>query len=156
MAGFEQECGKHAKKLGIRCSKHIDAKEAVRQYLTLKGAGNWLLIVYDVDNMEIFDKSTFAGGGILDFLPYNGDGRILFTTRSKQVALTAPRTAESLIDEDELHGDEKVVELPQTLTYLPLTITQAAAYMNTYEASITADLRISISTEILALISISR
>ncbi|KAJ4264702.1 hypothetical protein NW764_015787 [Fusarium oxysporum] len=53
---------------------------------------------------------------------------------------------ETLIDEDELHGDEKVVELLQTLTYLPLTITQAAAYMNTCEASITEYIRLFINS----------
>ncbi|KAH7254369.1 uncharacterized protein BKA55DRAFT_357416 [Fusarium redolens] len=47
--------------------------------------------------MEIFDKSRHAGGEILDFLPYNGDGRILFTTHSKQVSLTALRTAVVLL-----------------------------------------------------------
>ena len=70
MVGFEQECGKLAKKLGIRCSEHVDAKEALRQYICLKDTGNWFLIVDNADDMEIFDKSTHAGGGILDFLPY--------------------------------------------------------------------------------------
>jgi len=58
----------------------------------LKGARNWFLIVDEVDNMEILNESRHVGGEILDFLPYNGNGRILVTTRSKQVSLTAPRT----------------------------------------------------------------
>ncbi|WKT53777.1 hypothetical protein QSH57_004361 [Fusarium oxysporum f. sp. vasinfectum] len=140
MAGFEQECGKLAKKLGIRWSEHVDA----RGIATESGAAYGL-------------KGSATQRD-------NGDGRILFSTRSKQVALTAARTAiaklpqmcleeatdllkESLIDEGELHDDEKVVELLQTLTNLPLTITQAAAYMNRYEASITESIRLFINTD---------
>jgi hypothetical protein len=52
-----------------------------------------------------------------------------------------------LVDEDELHGDEEVVELLQTPIYLPLTITQAAAYMSTYEASITEYIRLFIKMD---------
>ncbi|KAH7464015.1 hypothetical protein FOMA001_g17799 [Fusarium oxysporum f. sp. matthiolae] len=159
MAGFEQECIKLIKKLGIQCSEHDDAKEAVRLYLSSKDAGKWFLIVDNADDIEILHKSTQSGGGILDFLPYSDDGRILFTTRSKQVAVAAARNTvvklpqmhleeatdllkKSLINEDELHDDENVAQLLEILTYLPLAIAQAAAYMNMYEAPIAEYIRI--------------
>jgi nucleoside phosphorylase/tetratricopeptide (TPR) repeat protein len=153
MADFEGKCKMLVKAFGIQCSEGDDAKEAMRQHFSSKNAGKWFLIVDNADDMEILYKATHAGGGILDFLPFSDDGRILFTTRSKQVAVVAARNdvvklshmrrgeasdllKKFLIDQDELHDNENVAQLLDILTYLPLAIAQAAAYMNIYEVSI--------------------
>ncbi|KAH7231073.1 hypothetical protein BKA59DRAFT_504568 [Fusarium tricinctum] len=159
MAGFGQECVKLARALGIRCSEGEDAKDAVRQHLSSKEAGNWFLIVDNADDVEIFHKSTTLGGGILDFLPSSDNGRTLFTTRSRKVASVVAKTTvetllpmhreeatgllkKSLINKDELEDVENVSQLLDNLTYLPLAIAQAAAYMNVYETSIVEYIRV--------------
>ncbi|EXL39052.1 hypothetical protein FOCG_18327 [Fusarium oxysporum f. sp. radicis-lycopersici 26381] len=160
MAGFEQECVKLVRALGIPCSAGEDVKDAVRQHLSSKDAGSWFLIVDNADDAEIFQKSTpYPGGGILNFLPSSDNGRTLFTTRSRQVAIAAAKTAieklpqmhpeeaidllrRSLIDKDGLDDGESVSQLLDTLTYLPLAIAQAAAYMNVYEISVAEYIRV--------------
>ncbi|RKK59247.1 hypothetical protein BFJ69_g17327 [Fusarium oxysporum] len=159
MAGFEQECMRLVKSLGIRCSEGEDAKDAVRQHLSSKDAGSWFLVVDNADDAEIFHKSTHTGGGILNFLPSSDNGRTLFTTRSKQVAIAAAKTAveklpqmhpeeaidllrRSLIDKGGLDDSESVSQLLDALTCLPLAIAQAAAYMNVYEISIAEYIRV--------------
>ncbi|KAH7230886.1 phosphorylase superfamily protein [Fusarium tricinctum] len=159
MAGFEQECVKLVRALGIRCSEGDDAKDAVRQHLSSKEAGNWFLIVDNADDVEIFHKLTHSGGGILDFLPSSDNGRTLFTTRSRKVASVVAKTTletllpmhqeeatglleKSLIDKEELKDIENVSQLLDALTYLPLAIAQAAAYMNVYETPIVEYIRV--------------
>ncbi|KAG7402599.1 Nephrocystin-3 [Fusarium oxysporum f. sp. rapae] len=159
MAGFEQECVKLVRALGIRCPEGEDAKDAVRQYLSSKDAGSWFLVVDNADDVEIFHKSTHSGGGILDFLPSSDNGRTLFTTRSRKVASVAAKTTvetllpmhpeeatglleKSLINKDELEDIENVSQLLDALTYLPLAIAQAAAYMNVYETPIVEYMRV--------------
>ncbi|KAH7184065.1 nucleoside phosphorylase domain-containing protein, partial [Fusarium oxysporum] len=159
MAGFEQECVKLVKTLGIRCSEGEDARDAMRQHLSSKDAGSWFLVVDNADDIEIFHKPTHPGRGILDFLPSSDSGRTLFTTRSKQVAVAVAKTAveklpqmhpeeatdllkKSLIDKDVLYDSENVSQLLDALTYLPLAIAQAAAYMNVHEISIAECIRV--------------
>ncbi|KAK2135897.1 hypothetical protein NOF04DRAFT_1378044 [Fusarium oxysporum II5] len=159
MAGFEQECVKLVRALGIRCPEGEDAKDAVRQHLSSKDAGSWFLVVDNADDVEIFHKSTHSGSGILDFLPSSDNGRTLFTTRSRKVASVAAKTTvetllrmhpeeatgllkKSLINKDELEDIENVSQLLDALTYLPLAIAQAAAYMNVYETSIAEYIRV--------------
>ncbi|KAF4338143.1 ankyrin 3 [Fusarium beomiforme] len=159
MAGFEQECVKLVRALGIRCPEGEDAKDAVRQHLSSKDAGSWFLVVDNADDVEIFHKSTHSGGGILDFLPSSDNGRTLFTTRSRKVASVAAKTTvetllqmhpeeatglleKSLIDKEELKDIENVSQLLDALTYLPLAIAQAAAYMNVYETPIVEYIRV--------------
>ncbi|EXA30353.1 hypothetical protein FOVG_18254 [Fusarium oxysporum f. sp. pisi HDV247] len=159
MAGFEQECMKLVRALGIRCPEGEDAKDAVRQHLSSKDAGSWFLVVDNADDVEIFHKSTHSGGGILNFLPSSDNGRTLFTTRSRKVASVAAKTTvetllqmhpeeatgllkKSLINKDELEDIENVPQLLDALTYLPLAIAQAAAYMNVYETTIVQYIRV--------------
>jgi hypothetical protein len=159
MAGFKQECVKLVRVLGIRCPEGEDAKDAVRQHLSSKDAGSWFLVVDNADDVEIFHKSTHSGGGILDFLPSSDNGRTLFTTRSRKVASIAAKTTvetllqmhpeeatglheKSLIDKEEVKDTENVSQLLDALTYLPLAIAQAAAYINVYKTSIAAYIRV--------------
>ncbi|KAH7238034.1 hypothetical protein BKA59DRAFT_502576 [Fusarium tricinctum] len=147
------ECVKLVKALGLRCSEGEDTKDTVRQHLSSKDIGKWFLIFNNADDVEIIYRSTHPGGGILSFLSSSDNGRTLFTTRSKQVAVTAARTAilelpqmhteeatdllrKSLSNKDELDDSKNIVQLLNALTYLPLAIAQAAAYMNVYGTSI--------------------
>lgn len=93
MATFEQVCTALVKKLAIRCTDDEDPKESVRLYLSSENAGNWLLLIDNADDMDVLYGSSQQPGGIVDFLPQSDNGRILFTTRSQEVAVTAAESA---------------------------------------------------------------
>jgi hypothetical protein len=94
-----------------------------------------------------------SGSRILDFLPSSNNRQTLFTTQSRKVASIAAKTTvktllqmhpeeatgllkKSLINKDKVEDIKNVSQLLNTLTYLPLAITQAAAYINIYKTSI--------------------
>jgi tetratricopeptide (TPR) repeat protein len=124
-------------------------KALVRQYLGTEIAGPWLLIVDNADDMDIlFGNETTHG--IADYLPNSESGLILFTTRHQKMAVSLANNdvieiqkmdtreatsflEKSLIRKNLLSNDQtaNVIELLEELTYLPLAITQAAAYLNT-------------------------
>ncbi|XEV04493.1 hypothetical protein FSHL1_009780 [Fusarium sambucinum] len=153
MAGFEQECVQLVKRLRIPCTANQDAKEVVQQYLNSGSVGKWFMIVDNADDTEVVSCSLSSNKGIFDFLPKHIDGRILLTTRSRNVALQftkelvtlshmEPKEASDLLkklllpDNNETHDEEIVTRLLEVLTYLPLAIAQASAYINMYEVSL--------------------
>lgn len=160
MASFEQACTELVKKLNLQCTdQKEDAKELVRQHLSSQDLGSWLLIVDNADDIELLDGLAQRPGGILDFLPQSDCGQILFTTRSQEVAVAATTNKvvrlpemswkeatsfleESLLQKDQLKNDGVVAELLEKLTYLPLAIAQAAAYMNMNQASVEEYMRL--------------
>ncbi|SPO02516.1 uncharacterized protein DNG_05189 [Cephalotrichum gorgonifer] len=143
MAAFEQSCAELAEKLNIRAAEE-GAKDSVLRYLSSEQSSRWLLIIDNTDDMDMLFGSE-GSVGIYDYLPENNDnGRILFTTRSRDVAMAAADDAvvemEEMSPEEALMFWEKigpgnsadkatVAELLHELTYLPLAISQAAAYL---------------------------
>jgi NB-ARC domain/Tetratricopeptide repeat len=153
-ASFEQAYTEIARKLAVRKSTEDEGlKESVRRCLSLETTGKWLLIVDNADDMDILFGSRGMSDGIHEYLPESEDGLILFTTRSREVAVAVvaemieiPEMEEqnaiemlekSLARKDLLCDKEGVTELLQELTYLPLAITQAAAYLSRNRVSIT-------------------
>ncbi|KAJ3549137.1 hypothetical protein NM208_g666 [Fusarium decemcellulare] len=164
MATFEQACGEIVKKLVIQCTDGDDPKTSVQQHLSSGSAGNWLLILDNADDKSTLYESQEYPFGIDDFLPDSNGGRILVTTRSQEVAVNAAGSAvvrlsgmsrdestsllkKSLICKDELQNESLVAELLQTLTNLPLAISQAAAYMNINQVSMEDYLRLFRNTD---------
>ncbi|RYP36178.1 hypothetical protein DL767_003510 [Monosporascus sp. MG133] len=160
---FEQAYTEIARKLPIqKGSETEDSKESVRRYLSSDAVGPWLLIVDNADNADIlFGNSDICG--IADYLPESESGLTLFTTRSRDIALSVARGEmvelhemslqeaksifeKSLVQKD-LVNDMATTELMDELTYLPLAITQAAAYLNRNEISIAEYLRLLRGTE---------
>ncbi|KAJ9322858.1 hypothetical protein DTO027B5_2900 [Paecilomyces variotii] len=154
MASFEQACTELVKQLNIQRRENEDTKELVRQHLSLKSAGSWLLIIDNIDDIDLFDGPRQRRDGIFDYLPESDGGRILFTTRSQEVAVAAAGSAivrlremaqeeaigflkKSLISKDQLQDDKVVAKLLGKLNYIPLAIAQAAAYMNVNQIPIT-------------------
>jgi hypothetical protein len=146
-ATFEQAFTVMARKLPIQSSSEDDdLKESVRRYLSSEAAGPWLLVVDNADDKDILFGSADMPGGISKYLPESDDGLTLFTTRSREVAVSVtgsdivelhgmdpPEAAEvlkSLLPKDMLRDEAAMAELLKKLTYLPLAITQAAAYIN--------------------------
>ncbi|KAI1841866.1 hypothetical protein JX266_011944 [Neoarthrinium moseri] len=134
-------------RLGIRTKKDEDTSAKVRQYLESGRAGKWFLILDNADDMDVLNGSPSSEGGIIRYLPESEDCPILFTTRSRDVALAVAGSdiiaveemdqkeagdflAKSVMQKDSLRDAEATRDLLQELTHLPLAIAQAAAYLN--------------------------
>lgn len=145
---FRQACADIAKELAIGTSGDDDPRVLLRQHLGSADAGEWLLIVDNVDDDALlFGENSAVTEGLMDFLPQSESGRTLITTRSGNVADDAARGAvvhmgemsfedamshleKSLSHNDGVRDSPEGKELLAELEHLPLAITQAAAYLN--------------------------
>ncbi|KAK5465284.1 hypothetical protein LTS15_001847 [Exophiala xenobiotica] len=135
-----------------------DVKSLVCRYLSQDSAGEWLLIIDNADDPgfwpETKSSAIDASSSLTEHLPRSATGSILVTTRSRRVAshLAGENVVElkamSIDDAEQmlknrlekpgiLSNHEMTQDLLCTLTYLPLAIVQAAAYLNKNDESIT-------------------
>jgi tetratricopeptide (TPR) repeat protein len=153
-ASFEQACTQIVTKLGIsKISENEDAMESVQRHLSLQSTGPWFLIVDNADDMELLFGSPDSPGGISQYFPESEVGVTLLTTRFREIAVSFagkdvikihdmdPQEAtglleNSLIKRDTCRDRGETVQLLEELNYLPLAITQAVAYINTADISI--------------------
>ena len=153
-ATFEQACGEIVKKLAIgKSSSDKDPKGLLQHYLSSPEAGKWLLVVDNADDHNLLFGGTSISEGLADYLPESEDGRTLFTTRSRIVAVDAAKSdvveldkmspqdaashlEESLIWKVAVRNSPDAEALLTELEYLPLAITQAAAYLNENQISV--------------------
>ncbi|RYN56949.1 hypothetical protein AA0117_g13239 [Alternaria alternata] len=149
MESFEQACGSIAKALRISQAgggdDDDDVKELVQHYLSSSRAGRWLLVVDNADDVDIF-FGTEQSKGIANYLPESETGVVVYTTRTPEIAElargdvielgamdrqdAATFLTKSLTRKTLLCDDATTTELLDELTYLPLAIAQAAAYLN--------------------------
>lgn len=146
-AMFEQAYAEILKVTGVQRSGEEDPKETVQTYLSSKAAGKWLLVVDNADDPEILFGSSEQRASIHDYLPTSDCGRILFTTRTVKVAVSVAESnsmelpamtiegakaffLNSLLQRDQVKDNTALDDLLRELTYLPLAIRQASAYMN--------------------------
>ena len=160
MESFEQACAKVAKELHILQSTDTkeDVKVLVKQWLSMKSAGRWLLVLDNADDSNILFGPK-DGQGIVDFLPKSENGIVVYTTRVQAVAVSLSRNdvielgpmdhsdaaeflEKSVIKKELLQAGTAATELLEALAYLPLAIAQATAYLNTNKISITKYLRL--------------
>jgi hypothetical protein len=128
---------------------NADIRKLVKDALSLDSSGDWLMIVDNADNPLIL----LGSARLSDYLPHSTSGIILFTTRSRKVAgdLTPsnvlelqdmsetearPLLAWQITKQALLEDETAVNELLALLTYLPLAIVQAAAFMNNHNISV--------------------
>ncbi len=138
--------------LGISGIKEgrANVMKLVQDHLSQESAGRWLLIFDSADNIDMWIHENGHGQrspSLKEYLPMSSQGRIVFTTRSRKVAVKlAQQTVievsemdekiarlllrKSLINQDLLTSHQDTLELLQKLTFLPLAIVQAAAYIN--------------------------
>jgi len=153
-ATFEHACGEIVKKLAIgKSSSDKDPKGLLQHYLSSPEAGKWLLVVDNADDHNLLFGGTSISEGLADYLPESEDGRTLFTTRSRIVAVDAAKSdvveldkmspqdaashlEESLIWKVAVRNSPDAEALLTELEYLPLAITQAAAYLNENQISV--------------------
>lgn len=125
--------------------------ELVQKYLSEESIGPWLLILDNADDLELWTSPLSPNTRLkrlIEFLPQSKKGSIIFTTRNRQVAVklaqwnvvNVPELDETgaaqmlracLINPEPMNTEGRIrPALLQKLTYLPLAIAQAAAYVN--------------------------
>jgi tetratricopeptide (TPR) repeat protein len=142
-----------AQELGIAGweEKMADAKRLVQGYLSKESAGQWLFVFDNADDIDMWIDKTgsdqVSSIGLINFLPRSKQGCIVFTTRDRKTAVKlahqnvvdVPEMNEEvatqllqkcLIDQNPIKRHEDTTALLIELTYLPLAIVQAAAYIN--------------------------
>ncbi|KAF2193470.1 HET-domain-containing protein [Zopfia rhizophila CBS 207.26] len=145
-----------AKQLGISgCEDDkVDVKRLVQNHLSSESAGQWLLVFDNADDINMWiGKSEQGSSCLIDYLPKNKQGSIIFTTRDKKTAVKlahqnvvgVPEMDETvatqllqkcLVDQNLINNREDTTALLAQLTYLPLAIVQAAAYINENEIAL--------------------
>ena len=127
--------------------EQADVKKLVQDRLSQESAGRWLLIFDNADDIEMWIKKDGHANGspaLKQYLPRSSQGRIIFTTRSRKVAIKLAQEnviavsemeeeiarlllSKSLITQDLSSSDQDTLEqdtleLLQQLTFLPLAI----------------------------------
>lgn len=124
----------------------------VQNWLEGRHEGRWLMVVDNIDDAELFFKETMTNKKTpAQCIPRTGKGSLLFTTRSRDIAVDLIIPAEPvrvpLLTKSEgaellrsrlpgAHSEEHIFELLEELEYIPLAITQAAAFMSKRRRSI--------------------
>ncbi|KAJ1323000.1 FxSxx-COOH system tetratricopeptide repeat protein [Microdochium nivale] len=142
--GFDQAYLEMGRQLGVEVDPLVeDPKMTIQRYLSFDETGRWLLVIDNADDTELVLDSE----GFLESIPDSETGRVLFTTRSLDVGLSVAETdivelhemdpeearllmEKSLIRKQAPSDGPSTAELLRELTYLPLAIAQAAAYLN--------------------------
>jgi tetratricopeptide (TPR) repeat protein len=139
----------HAVHIKGRNDKNADILNLVYEWLRNKSNGNWVMILDNADDKEVFTSCPSAhyqassGKQVRDFLPQSSNGSILVTSRSRDAAFQVtcnykniiavePMTeseAMSLlrIHLEETHPEPEMQQLIKRLGAVPLAISQAAA-----------------------------
>ncbi len=130
--------------------EQADVQKLVQRRLSQESSGKWLLVFDSADDIDIWtDKAsnTTGSGRRISYLPKSKHGSIIITTRSRKVAvelagnnvvsvgemddiMAKDLLKKSVIDRDVLIDERATTDLLQKLTYLPLAIVQAVAYIN--------------------------
>jgi tetratricopeptide (TPR) repeat protein len=144
-ASFEtayREIGNRLQTEGIT-EPGADVKTLVKQALS-QSLDHWLLIVDNADDTELFFDGTTR---LSKYFPSSKGGSILFTTRRSEFAvkcdipgqhiITVPEMTEgealalfdNTLNQDQ-HDIESIKEIVCLLSYLPLAVKQASAYVS--------------------------
>ncbi|KAL4947389.1 hypothetical protein BDW69DRAFT_204458 [Aspergillus filifer] len=145
-AVIEQTYLKIAQTLGLYNANPAEVKEQVKLYLSSDRAGKWLLIFDNADDPEMWLATSDTAPPLENFIPESMQGRILFTTRNRKLAMklspfnlvTIPDVdkdigfkilQQALARENLLQDTKAATSLLELLAFLPLAITQASAYI---------------------------
>jgi tetratricopeptide (TPR) repeat protein len=152
MESFEQaylEIGGLLQIPGVADEKS-DVKMLVKNHLSQETAGEWLMILDNADDADLWFKDasdTTQLTAFIDYIPRSSKGSIVCTTRDRRAAVKMAQSnvlevlqmdedvatevlKKSLIHPGIADDPETVSKLLEQLTFLPLAIVQAAAYIN--------------------------
>lgn len=159
VAAYQQAAMKVAQQLNLAVNKEDDTKEALREYLALESSGRWLVILDNLDDLAVLHGLSGRSSGLSAIFPQSRRVRTLITTRSSQIAVDivgtgivkldvmTPYEAQKclltmLVTKPGFTDAKNATELVRRLSCLPLTIGQAAAYMNENRLPISAYLQL--------------
>ncbi|KAF5722407.1 kinesin light chain [Fusarium mundagurra] len=133
-------------KLPQRDEPSTDILALVRDWLQSDESGPWLMIIDNADDVNLFYPKGTDERLLASFLPKRHNGPILVTSRSLDVAERLTGSHKNIFQVstmDEAQGlhliknkltvefeHDAAVQLLQALDYIPLAISQAAAYIN--------------------------
>ncbi|KAF5014512.1 hypothetical protein F66182_14468, partial [Fusarium sp. NRRL 66182] len=135
-----------AEMFGISDANSAEMKGRIKTYFT-RNDWKWLLVFDNADDMDMWMEGSNTSPPLKDLLPRNHQGHIVFTTRNRKLAVKLASSdviqireldektgveflEKSLIQKSLLSDSHLVLALLEQLTFLPLAIAQAAAYMN--------------------------
>ncbi|KAG9229203.1 hypothetical protein BJ875DRAFT_547149 [Amylocarpus encephaloides] len=148
LARFEETYKRLATECGLanQGDTQVDITQLVQDWLESRHAGRWLMVVDNIDDADVFFREKTGNNKTLSqYIPRSPNGLLLFTTRSRDIAVdlllqdkpiavpvfTRPEGASLLRSRlPSEHSDEQVLELLVELEFIPLAITQAAAFMS--------------------------
>lgn len=130
--------------------EQADVKKLLQRHLSQGSAGQWLLIFDNADDTGMWINDAGSENetpSLIDCLPKSDKGSIVFTTRSRKIAIKLAKEnvieisemdeevatqllSQSLIDQTFIQNRQDTMKLLEQLTFLPLAIVQAAAYIN--------------------------
>ncbi|KAF2258231.1 TPR-like protein, partial [Lojkania enalia] len=133
-------------------NKKVDILRLVHIWLSDESNGLWIMIVDNADDSGVFSSPLDSGRldqatvVLSDFLPQSPNGSILFTSRSREAAFRLTGSYRDIVKVDRMdrehalalvrkkilggYEQDDAVALIEALDYMPLAITQAAAYIN--------------------------
>ncbi|OCK88522.1 TPR-like protein [Cenococcum geophilum 1.58] len=141
------DVAKQLKITGCREDKE-DVKRLVQDHLGKESAGKWLLVFDNADDIDMWiGKSEQGSSRLIEYLPKNKRGSIIFTTRDRKTAVKLAHQnivevgemnetvatellQKCLFNKDLVNNRLDTTTLLNELTYLPLAIVQAAAYIS--------------------------
>lgn len=158
---FETDYREIARLLDLpdRENPDVDILKLVKDWLSNEVNGPWLMILDNADDRDLWlglqSKTAQTKGTsipLIQHLPRCIAGSLLITTRDRQlghqllegkqkplsISRLEPKEAQSLLSaklSDQQLNPEDIEKLARELEYLPLTITQAAAYLEQTEIS---------------------
>ncbi|KAL2847246.1 putative kinesin light chain [Aspergillus pseudoustus] len=141
-----------AQMVGLQDVEPAEVKEQVQSYFSQTDE-KWILIFDNADKIDMWLKGKPAAPPLKDIIPRSENGHILFTSRNRQLALKLaaanvvsvpdidPKTGKEifkklLMQKDLLHDNHVTNALLEQLSFLPLAISQAAAYINQNDISL--------------------
>jgi hypothetical protein len=120
-----------------------DVKSLVKKAMSHERCSRWLLIVDNADDVGLL----FGTAALCDYLPFNPQGSVLFTTRNHEAVakldipprniITAAKMSETEalemmqtnLKESQTRDHDSTTRWLELLAYLPLVIKQASAYI---------------------------
>uniref|UniRef100_A0A8H7K1P4 Nucleoside phosphorylase domain-containing protein n=1 Tax=Bionectria ochroleuca TaxID=29856 RepID=A0A8H7K1P4_BIOOC len=142
--------------LQVKISKTDDSDSDVlkrlRKKLSEQSMGRWLMIVDNVDDSSVLFDDNDGSGRLYDYIPHSAQGTILFTTRTRKIAIdVAPHDAWSLGEMDCCEGkqllrrlfgheqnlaDDTLDKFLEMVISHPLAIIQAIAFIRKNDISL--------------------
>ncbi|KAF4545956.1 Kinesin light chain [Lasiodiplodia theobromae] len=129
-----------------------DVKQLVQRELSGERSGQWLMVVDNADDIDVLFQEDTDGTRLIDCLPNGRRGSLLFTTRTRKAATAeaenniiplpemekneARKVLEKSLLKKSLMEDDAIDKFLEDLSYLPLAIVQAAAFINQNDISI--------------------